>query len=85
MTTSTILWQVYGEGSGADCRRHVQKLNMLRAAAEEPTLPPRAQTHEILPPTYEALPPTHETACYKSCLPVETVTQVLSQITFTCY
>ncbi|KAK2179940.1 hypothetical protein NP493_466g05009 [Ridgeia piscesae] len=55
---------VYGEGSGADCRRHVQKLNMLRAAAEEPTLPPRAQTHEILPPTYEALPPTHETACY---------------------
>ncbi|NWI50610.1 MRNIP protein, partial [Calyptomena viridis] len=27
--------QVYGEGSGPDCRRHVQKLNLLQGEAEE--------------------------------------------------
>ena len=27
--------QAYGEGSGADCRRHVQKLNLLQARLSE--------------------------------------------------
>ncbi|NXM78368.1 MRNIP protein, partial [Serilophus lunatus] len=27
--------QVYGQGSGSDCRRHVQKLNLLQGEAEE--------------------------------------------------
>uniref|UniRef100_A0A8D0FDJ5 MRN complex-interacting protein N-terminal domain-containing protein n=1 Tax=Strix occidentalis caurina TaxID=311401 RepID=A0A8D0FDJ5_STROC len=27
--------QVYGQGSGLDCRRHVQKLNLLQGEAEE--------------------------------------------------
>ncbi|NXX79891.1 MRNIP protein, partial [Urocolius indicus] len=29
------LFQVYGQGSGRDCRRHVQKLNSLQGEAEE--------------------------------------------------
>ncbi|NXW40404.1 MRNIP protein, partial [Nyctiprogne leucopyga] len=31
----SIFWQVYGQGSGLDCRRHVQKLNLLQGEAEE--------------------------------------------------
>lgn len=27
--------QVYGQGSGLECRRHVQKLNLLQGEAEE--------------------------------------------------
>ncbi|NXI94917.1 MRNIP protein, partial [Psophia crepitans] len=30
-----LLLQVYGEGSGPDCRHHVQKLNLLQGEAEE--------------------------------------------------
>ncbi|NXC74803.1 MRNIP protein, partial [Anhinga anhinga] len=30
-----FLLQVYGQGSGLDCRRHVQKLNLLQGEAEE--------------------------------------------------
>uniref|UniRef100_A0A8C8E5D2 MRN complex-interacting protein N-terminal domain-containing protein n=1 Tax=Otus sunia TaxID=257818 RepID=A0A8C8E5D2_9STRI len=30
-----IFLQVYGQGSGLDCRRHVQKLNLLQGEAEE--------------------------------------------------
>ncbi|XP_048190027.1 MRN complex-interacting protein [Perognathus longimembris pacificus] len=32
------LLRTYGEGSGADCRRHVQKLNLLQGQASEPPL-----------------------------------------------
>ena len=27
--------QIYGKGAAADCRRHVQKLNMMRAEKEQ--------------------------------------------------
>ena len=30
-----LVWQIYGKGKAADCRRHVQKLNMLRAEKEQ--------------------------------------------------
>jgi len=30
-----LLLQVYGQGSGRDCRLHVQKLNLLQGEAEE--------------------------------------------------
>ncbi|NXL42183.1 MRNIP protein, partial [Podilymbus podiceps] len=30
-----FFWQVYGQGSGLDCRHHVQKLNLLQGEAEE--------------------------------------------------
>ncbi|EHB17421.1 hypothetical protein GW7_16679 [Heterocephalus glaber] len=30
--------QAYGEGSGADCRRHVQKLNLLQGQVSELSL-----------------------------------------------
>ena len=30
-----ILTQTYGKGTAADCRRHVQKLNMMRAEKEQ--------------------------------------------------
>uniref|UniRef100_A0A8C0H2G2 MRN complex-interacting protein N-terminal domain-containing protein n=1 Tax=Chelonoidis abingdonii TaxID=106734 RepID=A0A8C0H2G2_CHEAB len=29
-----MLLKAYGQGSGSDCRRHVQKLNLLRAGME---------------------------------------------------
>ncbi|NXS61871.1 MRNIP protein, partial [Brachypteracias leptosomus] len=32
---SVNILQVYGQGSGLDCRRHVQKLNLLQGEAEE--------------------------------------------------
>ncbi|NXU57023.1 MRNIP protein, partial [Turnix velox] len=32
---SLIILQLYGQGSGSDCRRHVQKLNLLQGEAEE--------------------------------------------------
>lgn len=28
-------WQVYGKGKAADCRKHVQKLNMMRGEREQ--------------------------------------------------
>uniref|UniRef100_A0A8B9PZE3 MRN complex-interacting protein N-terminal domain-containing protein n=1 Tax=Apteryx owenii TaxID=8824 RepID=A0A8B9PZE3_APTOW len=31
----SLFSQVYGEGSGLDCRLHVQKLNLLQGEAEE--------------------------------------------------
>ena len=30
--------QVYGQGSGADCRRHVQKLNMMKGTSEQSSM-----------------------------------------------
>uniref|UniRef100_A0A8C9QB99 MRN complex-interacting protein N-terminal domain-containing protein n=2 Tax=Marmotini TaxID=337730 RepID=A0A8C9QB99_SPEDA len=35
------LLKVYGEGSGADCRRHVQKLNLLQGQVSELSLRPQ--------------------------------------------
>ena len=32
---SCILTQTYGKGTAADCRRHVQKLNMMRGEKEQ--------------------------------------------------
>jgi len=32
------LLQVYGEGSGVDCRKHVQRLNLLRTNVDEQAL-----------------------------------------------
>ncbi|NXJ63245.1 MRNIP protein, partial [Rostratula benghalensis] len=32
---SILLFQIYGQGSGPDCRHHVQKLNLLQGEAEE--------------------------------------------------
>lgn len=35
---SMFVSQAYGEGSGADCRRHVQKLNLLQGQISEMSL-----------------------------------------------
>lgn len=35
---SVFVSQAYGEGSGADCRRHVQKLNLLQGQISEMSL-----------------------------------------------
>ncbi|XP_023599653.1 MRN complex-interacting protein isoform X5 [Myotis lucifugus] len=40
--------RAYGEGSGADCRRHVQKLNLLQGQLSEAS--PRAPAHKAASP-----------------------------------
>lgn len=35
LPAAVLLLQVYGQGSGRDCRLHVQKLNLLQGEAEE--------------------------------------------------
>ncbi|KAI0223536.1 MRN complex-interacting protein [Lamellibrachia satsuma] len=54
--------KIYGEGTGADCRHHVQKLNMLRATEDELTLPVAHETsccHRGLTLLTQAIPRNH--------------------------
>lgn len=38
LTIFLCVFQTYGDGSGADCRRHVQKLNLLQGQISEMSL-----------------------------------------------
>ncbi len=52
----SILAQTYGKGTGKDCRRHVQKLNMIRAKREKED--GRSEQHP--PQDYASTFTTHE-------------------------
>ncbi|XP_036857872.1 MRN complex-interacting protein isoform X2 [Manis javanica] len=59
--------QAYGEGSGADCRRHVQKLNLLQGQVSEMSFrSPEAPTNSSSEET--AGPQQGEHACPQACL-----------------